>query len=657
MASLPNLPMFEYQGVQMIWDPVDNRARPLAEFMAERAAVEEMDQKAMEEDKAGSDPVAVSDKGKGKNKAANRWTKVDGARSASVSSSAGSSSNATTPCFRGSGPPPPRLHSPQVTPGGLPRMTKQYAKECIDVGKYVLAAESAVASSPASFLVDLEDDAVIVETDRESVERPRKASKPSEPHPGKQSALRGVTYNVPAPKIVAKKPDVKVTPPTDWVADDPSEPMIARLIRRNKQDSNIRPNVMCWTCPTIEHWKLMHQIKHTIEWHEKKDDGKEDKHVFENYCWCCIMKQENLDSEGAARAWIESHRAGFARKQKAIEKYKIATTFKQAFFAFQSKREGLRAVRILESRDDMVILFAPMAEFILIKKAQMDDELDEWSDAMKLMEEMRQCSDHRKVIDYLDRIQACARPTPCLAFAGAEDGDRKWAATTYCDDWVGCLGGWFRSWFVCLACGKKNTTAVQWGANGTKPIVVIQHEVCLTVIPSKIWGTKFEDPMAPHQKWYCWDTSKYNAGYGVIVEMMTLSKRLVYAWAQCPSTDVLDIRALKIEAECPNMTADEIYEHIPVIPPTCTSGAIQPHPAHPHDGRYFKVDAGFFNTLPTFEWQQVYNLTGCPREAVKATGQKAMKARDWSETQTREAAIARVEARKGTPASSLPPRK
>ena len=514
-------------------------------------------------------------------------------------------------------------------------MTKAYAKECLDAARHVLAAEA----SSADF------DKFDASSDESDVQRARKADSPQQP----------MTYTgVPDPKLAAKKPDIKVTPPTISVVDIEGESFMAKLIRFNKGDKEIRPNIRCWGCGFVHHWKKMNQKKHWIEWHEEQGDGKDDKCFFENHCWQCVMKSENLENEGAARTWIESHRDGFARKQRAMDKYKMATTFKQNFFAFTSKREGLKAVRILETRDDMTLLFAPYAEFILVKKAQMDNELEEWGAAKALMEEMRQCGDHRKVTDYLDRIQACARPTPCLAFANAEDGDRKWMATTYCDDWVGCLGGWFRSWFVCLACGRSATAVTHSGNN--KPTVHEPSKVCLTVIPSKIWGVKFEDPMAPHQKWYCWDYTRYSAGYGVIVEMMTLPKRLVYAWAQCPSTDVLDIRALKIEAECPKMSADEIYQHIPTIPPTCTTGAIQPHPSHPSDGRYFKVDAEFFNGLPTFEWQQIYNLTGCPREAVRATGAKAMKVREWSESQRRAEASARIDARKGTAASSLPPR-
>ena len=87
-----------------------------------------------------------------------------------------------------------------------------------------------------------------------------------------------------------------------------------------------------------------------------------------------------------------------------------------------------------------------------------------------------------------------------------------------------------------------------------------------TMMPSKVWNTKHPDALATGQSWYCWRWRKYLASWGVVIEMMTLSGELLYARADCPPTDVLDIRAMKIESEMPDATAEEIYNNIPVIP-------------------------------------------------------------------------------------------
>ena len=97
---------------------------------------------------------------------------------------------------------------------------------------------------------------------------------------------------------------------------------------------------------------------------------------------------------------------------------------------------------------------------------------------------------------------------------------------------------------------------------------------CATVMPSKQWPRKKEDPTAPKQAYYCHTGHKYNANWGQLIEMRTLTGKLLYAIAEVPGHHIQDIRALKIERECPNMTAEQIFDSLPIIPPQTTPGFI-----------------------------------------------------------------------------------
>ena len=116
--------------------------------------------------------------------------------------------------------------------------------------------------------------------------------------------------------------------------------------------------------------------------------------------------------------------------------------------------------------------------------------------------------------------------------------------------------------------------------------------------------------------------------------MMTLSGELLYARADCPPTDVLDIRAMKIESEMPTATAEEIYNKMPIIPPQHTDFVV-PHPTAPPTEGYFHISPTVYNSLPHFNWRDVYTLTGAPVEIKKT--KKEEKAVRWAEWEASQA--------------------
>ena len=118
------------------------------------------------------------------------------------------------------------------------------------------------------------------------------------------------------------------------------------------------------------------------------------------------------------------------------------------------------------------------------------------------------------------------------------------------------------------------------------------------------------------------------ASWGVVIEMTTLSGDLLYARADCPPTDALDIRAMKIESEMPDVTAEAIYNNMPIIPPQ-HSELVAPHAKAPPGYGYCYMEPKVYNSLPHFNWRDIYTMTGAPVEIKKS--KKEQKAERWAD--------------------------
>ncbi|MFM7987596.1 MAG: hypothetical protein ACKPKO_50605, partial [Candidatus Fonsibacter sp.] len=162
------------------------------------------------------------------------------------------------------------------------------------------------------------------------------------------------------------------------------------------------------------------------------------------------------------------------------------------------------------------------------------------------------------------------------------------------------------------------------------------------MMPSKLWKRKFPDALATGNYWYCWCNRKYCASWGVVIEMMTLSGELLYVRADCPPTDVLDIRAMKIESEMPNATAEEIFDKMPIIPPQ-HSEMVVPHPMAPTNEGYFCTDPTHYNNLSHFNWRDIYTMTGAPVEIKKTKKEeKALRWAEWEASQSKKLLLLKV---------------
>ena len=410
-----------------------------------------------------------------------------------------------------------------------------------------------------------------------------------------------------------------------------------------------REAICCmYDCSTREFWKLFEQKKVWVDFEEIQGQGK-DKFANCRTCWRCVMARENLETEADARAWILTHKPDYERRRKDHENFESAKKHQFHFFTMMSGQEKHKAIKILEKMGSFVQVFTPLAQAIIMKDSQMTEKSGEWTEAQKMIKELRELKDSSKVLDAIDRVMLMTAEVPLLAFKNDPDGRRKWFATTYADEWSGYMGGWFRSWYICLhGCGWEGKKAV------------MNERCCGTLIPSKLWNLKIEDdPLAEGQRWYCWQHHRYNTSHGQVVEFRTVGGSLMYARASIPSGTIQDIRAIAIEEKVgKDATAEEIYDSLEIIAPQTEHENIFVHKEAPKATgnewqRWFGIDIEFYNKLPIFPWYQIFNMTGAPLMEVAATEKEAGKRAKWEVDEKKKELSRRIEARIGTSASSL----
>ena len=114
--------------------------------------------------------------------------------------------------------------------------------------------------------------------------------------------------------------------------------------------------------------------------------------------------------------------------------------------------------------------------------------------------------------------------------------DRYIMASSYADEWTSSLYGNFRFWHICLA------LTGEWLYDENR------HDTCRHVTLSKKWDTLHADPLACGQRWYCSCVAKYNATWGVLVEMKFNSEQGVrYFRADAPDDHVKGALAMHHE--------------------------------------------------------------------------------------------------------------
>ena len=133
------------------------------------------------------------------------------------------------------------------------------------------------------------------------------------------------------------------------------------------------------------------------------------------------------------------------------------------------------------------------------------------------------------------------------------------------------------------------------------------HTECLNIITSKKWGTLYEDPMAPGQRWTCPCGTRYRAGFGVICEINVKGLAgTIYMKAEVPDQHVEDSRAVFYEKKFGAQTTQELYNMVPVCAPTLGNIIFEKDAANGVYGITAEDDA----KLATFAWYQIFNMRG-----------------------------------------------
>ncbi len=171
-------------------------------------------------------------------------------------------------------------------------------------------------------------------------------------------------------------------------------------------------------------------------------------------------------------------------------------------------------------------------------------------------------------------------------------------AAQYSDEWVTSKSGekktgHFRAFYACMAGGAD-------------------HQ-CGTVILSKAWLRRHEDPLKAKQRWYCLCCgTRYETGFGMLTEFYDGGEHC-FALAETPGQDVEDIRALDLEDRVQPCSPENLYEAlVDVHPFTC----VLTRPAQRHEilpnmnehGVYKITNLKALAELPKLEWTQLFNF-------------------------------------------------
>ena len=144
---------------------------------------------------------------------------------------------------------------------------------------------------------------------------------------------------------------------------------------------------------------------------------------------------------------------------------------------------------------------------------------------------------------------------------------------------------------------------------------------------SDMWRQKEADPLAKGQRWYCRVcNAKYRPKFGMLIELMFPVKGqedLVphYAKAAFPTKDIGDLKSMAVEKYMKVKGADvstpeKLYAALPRVVPMDRETMFRPYQkGEGYDRKddmegVYKAIGYDIDTLPVFEWDQLYNLIG-----------------------------------------------
>ena len=360
--------------------------------------------------------------------------------------------------------------------------------------------------------------------------------------------------------------------------------------------------VKCSKCHENEDsWRNMKSEKVWI------DNGGEESDMYWKYtCIECHMKDTGMTREQAIADLKSQRPDNVKRKARIIEFTNARKKVQENFPMMSSKQE----VRVL-TRQSFSEMFAPFVKIIELKIRHMEMNSGLWEEYEKLVSLMKVCTSAEESKALLARMQAheqkmeemelpMAFQEKCVP--GSETHWRYMQAAQYSDEWVcnkdpkGHVTSAFRSFYICLAGGTDQ---------------------CLTVIPSKKWSTKHDDPLAAKQRWYCICCgAMYKTRFGMVVEIQ-IRGNFYYVRAPIPPDNLEDTRALYLEQTLKPSSPEDLLDKLKDVVPhpseilrRITQNDVWGNQKTRFDPDAFKLSANAYKKFQEFDWQQIMNFGG-----------------------------------------------
>ena len=100
--------------------------------------------------------------------------------------------------------------------------------------------------------------------------------------------------------------------------------------------------------------------------------------------------------------------------------------------------------------------------------------------------------------------------------------------------------------------------------------------------------------------------ANYKTSFGCLIELK-IGPDLYYMRSKVPDEDTLDIKARELEEmfKCTDLTAQKLFDSIPVFEPTTTSMV---EPLNVEKGQFRITDINFYRELPMWDWTEILTL-------------------------------------------------
>jgi hypothetical protein len=355
------------------------------------------------------------------------------------------------------------------------------------------------------------------------------------------------------------------------------------------------PLVKCSTCPRVEKWSKMQGTKHYEESAAAAAEEDERPSWWSYMCWDCKAAKMDLpasllptEREARARAAIMESSGHIDRKKARCEAFNKAKADACDYYkALGVEMGGKRLYQV--TRQAFLELFSNIADLLTLKRRAFQILQDDVESHVQLVAQLREARDPLRVRQLVEAIEAISTRPDLLAYSKGRTEEEQWSmisSSAYQDEIVSMRGGgYFRFYFICMAGGTA------WR--------------CLRMHASKKWRqAKPDSPWTTGQRWYCSCNSKYRARNGVICEVRHPSIGIFYLRAPCPDEDVLDVMAMRLERDAPQLsTPEEVYRSLPIInpTPTCLVEACG-------DGEFKFRSEEDLKAVPEFAWSQIYTF-------------------------------------------------